>query len=229
MANSVLSELLNRLDVDAPDVLDVGGGSGVHAVPLAERGCRLTVVDTSADALATLERRAAEASVADRITAVQGDADSLLDVIAADRFDLVLCHSVLEYVDAPDGTVRTLAAALREGGILSVLVANRAAAVLARALAGHFAQAAHLLAHGRSGASDRLQRRYDLASLEPLLRAAGLVVEHAHGVRVFVDLVPGSAVDSTEELRRLEAEAAALPPYRDFAAQLHVIARREMS
>src|SRR3712207_7602612 len=39
-------------------VLDVGGGSGMFAVPLARLGHDVTVVDPSADALATLRRRA---------------------------------------------------------------------------------------------------------------------------------------------------------------------------
>ena len=45
-------------------VLDVGGGSGMFAVPLARLGHRVTVVDPSADALATLHRRAQTAGVA---------------------------------------------------------------------------------------------------------------------------------------------------------------------
>ena len=48
------------LDADGPrDVLDVGGGTGGFAVPIAELGHRVTVVDPSPDALAALERRAA--------------------------------------------------------------------------------------------------------------------------------------------------------------------------
>src|SRR4051812_6793989 len=41
-------------------VLDAGGGTGGFAVPLAELGHRVTVVDPSPDSLAALERRAAE-------------------------------------------------------------------------------------------------------------------------------------------------------------------------
>ena len=44
------------------------------------------------------------------------------------------------------------------------------------------------------------------------------------------DLVPGAVLDAepgaAEALRELEAAAAGLPPYRDVAAQLHVLARR---
>ena len=56
-------------------VLDVGGGSGMFAVPLARLGHDVTVVDPSADALATLRRRADDrrrrraASTASRATA----------------------------------------------------------------------------------------------------------------------------------------------------------------
>src|SRR5215213_10089657 len=54
-------------------VLDLGGGSGVSAVPLAELGHRVTVVDASADALATLQRRSRDAGVAELVTGLQGD------------------------------------------------------------------------------------------------------------------------------------------------------------
>src|SRR3954471_18420577 len=61
------------------DVLDVGGGTGGFAVPLAVLGHRVTVVDPSPDALAALQRRAREAGV--DVRAVQGDAAGLLDVV----------------------------------------------------------------------------------------------------------------------------------------------------
>src|SRR3954454_16482582 len=51
----------------APRVLDVGGGSGVWAVPLARAGCLVTVVDPSPNALATLHRRATEAGVQESV------------------------------------------------------------------------------------------------------------------------------------------------------------------
>ena len=63
-------------------VLDLGGGSGGSAVPLAQLGHRVTVVDASADALATLQRRAAEAGVAALVTAVQGDVERLPAAVA---------------------------------------------------------------------------------------------------------------------------------------------------
>ncbi|MEO7070510.1 MAG: methyltransferase domain-containing protein, partial [Nostocoides sp.] len=64
-------------------VVDIGGGTGGLTVPLAEQGHHVVVVDPSPDALASLRRRAAESGVADRITALQGDAETAADLVAA--------------------------------------------------------------------------------------------------------------------------------------------------
>jgi hypothetical protein len=109
--------------------------------------------------------------------------------------------------------------------------------VLARAAAGNLAAATALLssrgdAGGAEGSAWRRteshgRRRYDLASAEALLSAAGLVVEQTHGVRVVADLVPGAVADGDPEgLLAFELAAAARPPYRDIATQLHLFARR---
>ncbi|GAB1645997.1 methyltransferase domain-containing protein [Krasilnikovia sp. MM14-A1259] len=210
-------------------VLDVGGGTGGFAVPLAEAGHRVTVVDASPDALAALDRRAADAGVADRVRAVQGDGDALGGLVAPGSIDLILCHAVLEVVDDPAEVVAAITAALRPGGALSLLVAGRAAAVLGRAINGHLSAAAALLddPDGRAGARDTLRRRYDATSAAALLTAAGLTVEEVHGVRVLADLLPAAVVESDPQLLLdLESSLATQPPFRDIAAQLHVFARR---
>jgi 2-polyprenyl-3-methyl-5-hydroxy-6-metoxy-1,4-benzoquinol methylase len=212
-------------------IVDVGGGTGGFAVPLARAGHRVTVVDASPDALAALTRRVAEDTGtvhSGGISAVQGDVDTLGDVVEPGTADLVLCHSVLEVVDDPATAVKAIAAALRPGGAASVVVANRAAAVLARAVNGHL-DAAHALLtspSGSTGDTDRLRRRFDVPSASALLASAGLAVEQIHGVRVIADLVPGVALDSEhEQVRAIETLAATLPPYRDVATQLHLLAR----
>jgi len=224
---AVLNAELDRragADPGPAHVVDAGGGTGGFAVPLAQAGHRVTVVDPSPDALAALARRAAERGVADRITAHQGDADDLLGIVEPGTADVVLCHSVLEVVDDPDRTIAAVAAALRPGGCASVLVANRVATVLARALAGHFGQAQEALT------GDLEPRRYDLDAVTALVSKAGLVPERWHGVRVLADLVPGAVVDvepdALEALVSLELALAERPPYRDIATQLHVLARR---
>jgi 2-polyprenyl-3-methyl-5-hydroxy-6-metoxy-1,4-benzoquinol methylase len=202
-------------------VIDVGGGTGGFAVPLAEAGHDVTVIDASPDALASLSRRALDAGVAEAITALQGDGDQLPDLVEPASADIVLCHSVLEEVDDPAAVMAAVAASLRPGGMASVIVANRVSAALAKAIAGHLEAATAIL----RGTEPGQRRRFDSESAAALVRSAGLTVEAIHGVRVISDLVGVPDPDPTA-LLDFELAAAGQAPYRDIATQLHILARR---
>ncbi|HEX3222296.1 MAG TPA: methyltransferase domain-containing protein [Nocardioides sp.] len=211
------------------DVLDIGGGTGGLAVRVGALGHRVTVVDPSPDALAALDRRAREHDVA--VTGRQGDLSSLLDVVGPDSADVVLCHGVLEVVDDPAAALATLARVVRPGGVLSLLVAQRHAAVIARAMAGHFQQALEMLEPtGPVAPSGRTGRRHTYDELTALATGAGFVVDTVHAVRVFTDLVPGSLLDlepgATAALVELEHAVATRPEYLPLATQLHLLAHR---
>ena len=162
--------------LDSPgDVLDIGGGTGGFAVRVAGLGHRVSVIDPSPDALAALDRRAQESGVADRVTGQQGDLGDLAGLVEAGSVDLVLCHGVLEVVDDPAAALAAIAGVLRPGGHLSLLVAQRHAAVVARAMAGHFQAARDLLDDGTpTGHPGRTGHRFTREELEPLLAGAGL-------------------------------------------------------
>ncbi|WP_374456637.1 class I SAM-dependent methyltransferase [Nocardioides sp.] len=207
-------------------IVDIGGGTGGFAVPLAELGHTVQVIDPSPDALAALDRRARERGVADRVTGQQGDLSDLPSLV--DEADLVLCHGVLEMVDDPAAALTAIAGVLRPGGHLSLLVAQRHAAVVARAMAGHF-QAARELLDG-DPATGRAGHRFTHDGVVDLLTAAGLQPSTVQAVRVFADLVPGSLLDlepgATAALVELERAVATRPEYLPLATQLHVLARR---
>lgn len=213
-------------------VVDAGGGTGGFAVPLAESGCTVTVVDPSPDSLAALARRADERGIADRVRGVQGDLEDLSSLVPSATADLVLCHSVLQVVDDPAAAMGAVARVLRAGGRLSLLVGNRNAVVLARALAGRPDEAAHALTDpaGRWGAGDGVPRRWTPDELVALVTAAGLHIEQLHGVRVVADLIPSAALDlepgAPAALLALERALAERPPFRDLATSLHVLAVR---
>jgi S-adenosylmethionine-dependent methyltransferase len=227
----VLEALEAALGQSSSRIVDVGGGTGGFAVRLAELGHRVTVVDPSPDALAALDRRAREVGV--DVTGLQGDLSDLADLVddadGADRVDVVLCHGVLEVVDDPAAALATIRTVLRPGGILSLLVAQRHAAVIARAMAGHFPQALALLADTPdTPASSRAGHRFTADEAAALLLGAGFELASIHGVRVFADLVPGSLLDlepgaaaALVELERIVAERA---EYFPLATQLHLLA-----
>jgi S-adenosylmethionine-dependent methyltransferase len=217
------------------DVLDLGGGTGGMAVALAAQGHQVLVVDPSPDALAALDRRAAEAGVADHIRAVQGDADTVGDVAGASGVDLVCCHEVLEHVEDPAAALAEVARVLRPGGVASLLVAQRSAAVVARALIGRFHEAATALddPDGRWGPADPLPRRFDAPALVTLVESAGLSVRQVAGVRLFSDLVPEALLEGEQSradllaLERRAGDGTGGAGLVALATQLHVLAERQ--
>ncbi|HWJ53142.1 MAG TPA: methyltransferase domain-containing protein [Propionibacteriaceae bacterium] len=202
------------------DIVDVGGGTGGVAIPLAVRGHRVTVVDPSPDALASLERRAAEAGVTGRIGALQGDAADLADLVPAQESDVVVCHRVLEVLEAPGEALRKMAGTLRRGGVLSLLVAQRHSLVLTQALAGHLALA-------RRSYAD--PSRFDYDRVIELVEEAGFKVLTTHGIGAISDQVPERMIEAEAgayaELVALESEISTDPAFRALAPHVHVFAQ----
>jgi S-adenosylmethionine-dependent methyltransferase len=247
---TVVSGLAGQTGRAALDIVDAGGGTGGFAVPLASLGHHVTVVDPSPDSLAAAQRRAAEQDVP--LRAVQGDAADLASVAGERSADLVLCHSVLEYVDSPAAAMAAIAAVLRPGGAVSVLTASAVAAVIHRALAGRFDEARRLLtgigaaAQNGDGSGPAVKgdgeagggplqpgtgpRRFTLAGVTGLIEQAGLRPGPAQGVRVFADLVPRVVADAdpgaAQALQGLELAVSVHPAFHDFAAQFHVLGYR---
>ncbi|MEJ7630269.1 MAG: methyltransferase domain-containing protein [Nocardioidaceae bacterium] len=207
-------------------VVDLGGGTGGLAVAVAELGHRVTVVDPSPNALAALERRAADAGVTALVRGVIGDAVTVADLVGHAVADLVVCHGVLEVVDEPAQALRAVAAITREGGHLTVLATQQSGAVFARVLGGHLDEAAAMLRDGL----DRAPRRFSRQQLESLVGAAGFTVAEVRGVRVFTDHVASRVVDAqpggAERLRELEAAVCTHADFLPLATQLHLLARK---
>lgn len=104
-------------DVTGLDVLDVGAGTGRHALRIAERGARVTAVDFSEDMLA----RARQKSGADRVRWLVHDVARPLP-FDPKSFDRVLSALVLEHipVDALPSFFRDLGRVARDDGAIVV-------------------------------------------------------------------------------------------------------------
>lgn len=99
-------------------ILDLGSGTGGHAIPLAERGYTVHGVDLSPVMLARAQEKGEQSSAASRLSWSQGD---LGLVRLSKQFDLVICmFAVMSYqvsnaqLKAAFHTVRTH---LRPGGL----------------------------------------------------------------------------------------------------------------
>lgn len=114
----VLYDLVAEAGPSANDhILDVGCGSGRHAIRLVEHfGCRVTGIDPVAGNLDEARAAAVEASVAEQVTFQQGSMDS---VPATDQaFDWIWSRDMLEHVPDVPAAAAECARVLRPGGRL---------------------------------------------------------------------------------------------------------------
>jgi SAM-dependent methyltransferase len=222
----VWDALRPQLEGAPRDVVDIGGGTGGFAVRVAKLGHRVTVIDPSPDALAALDRRAREEGAG--VSAQQGDLSDLPRLVGPGGADVVLCHGVLEHVTDLPAAMATLHDVLRPGGLLSLMVAQRTAAVVARAMAGHFSQALAML--DDTGPMGRTGRRFTAGEATVAAVGADFEVLSVHGVRVFADLVPGSLLDleagAAGALIELERAVSQRAEFLPLASQLHLLAVR---
>ncbi|MDQ5972649.1 MAG: hypothetical protein QG553_808 [Patescibacteria group bacterium] len=212
-------------------VVDVGGGSGIDALWLAEQGHTVTVVEPAQDQVELLRKELARhpKNIRQSVEVVQGSTKDIAD--QAGTFDLVLSHGVAMYVAKPEDFFWSLIHLAKVGGLVSILE------------------------KGYEGTRQRLQSRGDQAALQNLevthrfvnnmgrevhafmpeeilgmVRASGAKTLKWSGVRVVSDAIDRPIDEMSEaELKQLvkqEARAGRDLSQRASGQMLHFIARR---
>jgi 2-polyprenyl-3-methyl-5-hydroxy-6-metoxy-1,4-benzoquinol methylase len=121
-----IDQALTHLGAD-PLCLDVGCGDGALSRMVAERGVRTIGIDQSNIMLALAKHRAEQARLSQTLEHVEGSVPFQRHLY--DRFEgrvgLILCSSVLEYVEDYQRVLRQFHGLLERGGWLLVSVPNR--------------------------------------------------------------------------------------------------------
>jgi S-adenosylmethionine-dependent methyltransferase len=229
-----LAQHLGTLSTCA-SVLDAGGGTGGYSLALAELGHEVCLLDFSAQMLAAARLKAEQRGpdVAQRIRFHRASVEDVPHHLAVDRFDLVLCHTLIEYVDDPGQVLRGLSAVLRPGGLLSLLFANAYAGPLRWALArGDLEQARRSLDTEVSSADlfGLPRRTFTADDVREAMSRAGIEPVAQYGVRVLADYMPAHRLSEPafwSQLFELEASAGSRAPYRDIARYGYLLGRKQ--
>jgi SAM-dependent methyltransferase len=118
MSNSRTSQAIARVTTfNGKRVLDVGCGDGIFTLEFVGAGAALVVgIDPAANAVASAERRAAAAGLADR---VRFRAENVYDLEgSAERYDIAVLRGVLHHVPDPERAVAAVASVASEVVIL---------------------------------------------------------------------------------------------------------------
>ncbi len=228
----VLHEQLKRHLPDPPAaVLDVGGGAGHESFPLARAGYDVTLLDPSDAMLAkATERLALESEVVrDRLQLVAGSGEDAVEATAGRRFDVVLCHGVLMYVEEPGPLIEALSECAAPGGIVSVMALNAATLAVRPAMERRWDEAlAAFDARGERGVLGLDTRADTVTGLTELLRAHSVESLAWYGVWLFTDWMDltTAGADEVRAIAAVELEASLRDPYRQLSRVFHLVGRR---
>jgi ubiquinone/menaquinone biosynthesis C-methylase UbiE len=96
--------------------IDLGCGTGIYSIWLAEKGLSVTGVDVSTEMIKVADKKASEKSL--NIHFQHADLHRL--PFEDNTFDLAVCNIVLEFVDSPEKVVAEGVRVLKKGGRLVV-------------------------------------------------------------------------------------------------------------
>lgn len=224
-------QLLAHLPSPPARVLDVGGGAGHQAFPLARAGYPVTVLDPSESMLERAEARlAAEApEVAARVRLLLARGEDAEAATGGERFDVVCCHGVLMYQPDPEPLLSALCGRLAAGGLLSLMALNVRTLAVRPALERRWADV--LAAFGATGEKGLLgldTRADSVEDLSERLTVYRVFPLTWYGVWLFSDWLDLADAEETEiqALAEVELLAAATDPYRQLSRVFHLLGRR---
>jgi S-adenosylmethionine-dependent methyltransferase len=228
--------LLENLAAPPASVLDVGGGAGNQSFPLAQAGYQVTLLDPSPAMLdkahQRLERLPAEARR--RVTLLQADGENAVEAVDGRRFDAVLCHGVLGYLEQPEPLVDQLCRCAAADGVVSIMTGNAKASAVRPALERRWDDAlAAFDARTEIGVLGVSGRADTVEEISALMRGGGVEPLRWYGVWLFVDwlefsgaeLDPGDA-EQVAATAAVELEASRRDPYRQLSRVFHLLGRK---
>lgn len=228
--------LMRHLPPIPARVLDIGGGAGHQAFPLAQAGYDVTLLDPSPAMLDKARERLATLpeDVRGRVTLVEADGEHADEAVRGERFAGVLCHGVLGYLDEPEPVIDQLCRCAADGGIVSIMTANAHASAVRPAMERRWADAlAEFDARYGIGVLGVPGHADTVEELTELIQARGVRQEAWYGVWLFVDWLEfgGAELDptDTEQVKAtaaVELEASRRDPYRALSRVFHLIGRK---
>lgn len=220
LRHELLTHYLNDLLPTQPlEVLDAGGGTGVMAQFLLEKGHQVLLNDVSADALQLARQRLG------RYGQVQYHLGPVQELPADRHFELVVCHAMLEWLSQPLEVLALLIERIAPGGMLSLSFFNRDAHIFSNLIYGNFDYIdKDFIVPNRV----RLNPNNSLHPSEVLdfLHSLGLTVRHKAGIRCFHDYVRDKGIQTSqyEQIKRKELEYGRQHPFVWLGRYFHLIA-----
>lgn len=218
-----LISCLPQLDQGGMNVLDIGAGIAQMGLYLASLGHKVCINDISENMLQLAKE---EASLHDDIDVEwhHGPFQSLPTA----KYDLVLCHAVLEWLDEPQSLIHMLRSQLHDTGYASLMFYNYDALVMHNLVRGNFNK---INSENLSGMKGGLTppNPLKLSWVEEQLQQEGFELIYKSGVRVFSDYVgvKRGGNENEESVLEMELKYSNQEPYLRMGRYIHLLCRRK--
>jgi SAM-dependent methyltransferase len=169
-----------------------------------------------------------------RVTLVQAAGENADEAVRGSRFDAVLCHGVIGYLDHPEPLIEQLCRCAADGGIVSIMTGNAKTVAVRPALERRWADAlASFDTRTGIGVLGVPGRADTVEEVSELIRGGGVDPLRWYGVWLFVDWLEfsGAELDPTdaeqvEATAEVELEASRRDPYRQLSRVFHLVGRK---
>ena len=212
-------------------ILDVGAGLAQIAIELAAQGHTLVINDISANMLEKAKASAAQIDEDLNITwyvCPYQELPEKLDKEKHEKFDLIMCHALLEWLAEPAAVMDFFDQQLTDNGALSLCFYNPASFDYRNLIMGNF----NLLDNTEYKADNKksLTPNHPVAKeeVESWLTAHHYQTIRTSGLRVFHDYAPlkRGGHNDPEAVIRMELRYSQLEPYKRLGRYLHILATR---
>ncbi|WP_281647920.1 methyltransferase [Parendozoicomonas sp. Alg238-R29] len=211
---------------DLKHVIDAGGGTGLFCAKLVkETDHKVTLCDISREMLNRAEINFQDLSPKTDLTIHHTPIQGLSEQIN-EPGDLILFHAVIEWLEHPEQTLKTLIKTVKPGGWLSVLFYNKRALIWRHLMMGNFVYTnnpgARLKGNGKTLTPDNPQNPEDV---ERWLQSEGMEIKAHTGIRsIYDNMRPHDLKRSSfEDILKAESIYGRQEPYRSMARYTHYL------
>lgn len=213
--------------------LDAGGGNGIESLRLAQMSYPVDLVDTSLSMLRDLKINADQLGVGNTLNTHSFDIREIKKRFAADSFDLLLCHNVIQFSDDWEDLLISMLTPLASGGIFSLMTRNKHAVPYDAALEDYDLDELPTLLeepHGKSGVFDADISFFTVRFLARWLEQHGFSIIADYGVFCLYNhhsvLSPYEDAANVAKLLTLEKHLGNQSPYKETARYIQIVAQK---
>lgn len=220
-----IDEAITNHPKDSLRVLDVGAGLAQLSLMLANNH-QVTINDISANMLQMAKDNAKALGVEQKLRIINCPYQQLSEQLAGEKFDLILCHALLEWLGEPEKIMAFFDQFLAKDGILSLCFYNPASKIYRNLMMGNFYQ----LDTPRPADNKSLTPNHPMAAdtVENWLNQHGYQIILRSGIRVFSDYAPlkRGGLNNPDAVVQMELKYARMMPFRQMGRYLHLLANK---